>query len=537
MSDKRIRVRRGGEERVVEAPVGAGFLSLLKMHGFSLVCCNGKGTCGRCRILFEGQRAPLPVAADRIAFSAEELRLGYRLACMHRVQGDCTVRVEFVESRAVEAVTVHAGGIRVGSEGTVKGSAGIVKGSGEGAVKSSSEGIAEGSSEGIAKGGSTADGVMPDCKEAYLIAVDLGTTTVAMQAVAADSLREPGQGGGLRILGEYSCMNPQRRWGADVISRLQAAERGEAGELAEAVRAVLEEGIERLCRELGRAPESIWLAGNTSMEHLLMGLDTRTLGRYPFTPVCLQEMCLPGRRGKDGVLGQEIHLPPEIRLLPGISAFVGADITAGLLACGFAEGGGCRLFIDLGTNGEMAIGRGDRLICTATAAGPAFEGGAGANVPGTDMIALLAEMLEGGVIDETGLLQEPFFDTGWQKGELRITQQDIRGLQMAKAAVCAGVELLMEAMGTDASGIDSVFLAGGFGYFLDVEKAARIGLFPPQLAGKVTAVGNTSLLGACLYGGEASLREKAEAMCRRAEVLNLAELPGFEQKYLDRLNF
>lgn len=158
-------------------------------------------------------------------------------------------------------------------------------------------------------------------------------------------------------------------------------------------------------------------------------------------------------------------------------------------------------------------------------------------MPGTDMIALLAEMLEGGVIDETGLLKEPFFDTGWQKGELRITQQDIRGLQMAKAAVCAGVELLMEAMGTDASRIDKVFLAGGFGYFLDVEKAARIGLFPPQLAGRVTAVGNTSLLGACLYGGEESLRKKAEAMCRRAEVLNLAELPGFEQKYLERLNF
>ncbi|WP_455617156.1 ASKHA domain-containing protein [Eisenbergiella sp.] len=500
MSDKRITVRRDGEECVLEAPVGAGFLSLLKMHGFSLVCCNGKGTCGRCRILFEGGRAPLPVAADRIAFSAEELRQGYRLACMHRVQGDCVVQVEFVESRAVEVVTAHAGGIRDSSAGVVRDS---------GAV----------------------DGDMKDRGAGYLIAVDLGTTTVAMQAVAADSLRELRQGGKLRILGEYSCMNPQRRWGADVISRLQAAEGGAVGELAEAVRAVLEEGIERLCRELGRAPAGIWLAGNTSMEHLLMGLDTRTLGRYPFTPVCLQEMCLPGRRGKDVVCGQ------EIRLLPGISAFVGADITAGLLACGFAEGGGCRLFIDLGTNGEMAICRGDRLVCTATAAGPAFEGGAGANAPGTDMLALLAEMLEGGVIDETGLLQEPFFDTGWQKGELRITQQDIRGLQMAKAAVCAGVELLMEAVGTDASRVDSVFLAGGFGYFLDVEKAARIGLFPPQLAGKVTAVGNTSLLGACLYGGEESLREKAEAMCRRAEVLNLAELPGFEQKYLERINF
>ena len=196
MSDKRITVRRDGEERVIEAPVGAGFLSLLKMHGFPLVCCNGKGTCGRCRILFEGQRALLPVAADRIAFSAEELRQGYRLACMHRVQGDCTVRVEFVESRAVEAVTTHGGGIRDGSAGAAKCS-------------------------------SAANGGMPGRSAEYLIAVDLGTTTVAMQAVAADSLRELKRGGRLRILGEYSCMNPQRRWGSDVISRLQAGERPE----------------------------------------------------------------------------------------------------------------------------------------------------------------------------------------------------------------------------------------------------------------------------------------------------------------------
>lgn len=485
MSDKKIAVRRDGQERVIEAPAGAVFLSLLKMNGFSLVCCNGKGTCGRCRIVFEGQRAPLPSAADRIAFSPEELRQGFRLACMHRVQRDCTVRVAFVESRAVETVTAHAGRQE------------------------------ESAGEDDAK----------DDAQAYLIGIDLGTTTVAMQAAALSSLRERKQGGRIRILGEYSCMNPQRRWGSDVISRLQAAEKGQAGELAEAVKEVLEEGIGRLAGKIGRAPESVWLAGNTSMGHLLTGLDTRTLGRYPFTPVCLQEMCVPGRE--------------EIRLLPGISVFVGADITAGLLACGFAgeQEKTCRLFIDLGTNGEMAIGRGDRLICTAAAAGPAFEGGAGVNVPGTDMIALLAEMLEEGIIDETGLLQDPFFEEGWRKGKLRITQQDIRGLQMAKAAVCAGVELLMEAMGTDAGGVDRVFLAGGFGYFLDVEKAARIGLFPPQLAGKVTAVGNTSLLGACLYGGDASLRERAEAMCRRAKVLNLAEQPGFEQKYLERLNF
>lgn len=183
-----------------------------------------------------------------------------------------------------------------------------------------------------------------------------------------------------------------------------------------------------------------------------------------------------------------------------------------------------------------AVGKGC-LICTATAAGPAFEGGAAANVPGTDMIALLAEMLETGIIDESGLLEDAYFEKGWQKGALRITQQDIRALQMAKAAVCAGVELLMEALEIGASDVEQVFLAGGFGYYLDVEKAARIGLFPAELADKVTAVGNTSLLGACLYGGDPSLREKTKDLCRRAEVMNLAEQPGFEERYLARLNF
>ena len=495
MSEKKVTVRQEGkEDKVIDAPEGAVFLQILKMNGYSLVCCNGKGTCGRCRIRFCGNGAPLPGAADRIAFTAEQLRGGYRLACMHRVRQDCCIQVEFVESRQVEAVTAYKGGITKPAEGKPE------------------------------------EKAMPGGDEPYIIAVDLGTTTIAMQAVALSSVREWQRGGNLHVFGEYSCMNPQRQWGSDVLSRLQAAADGQAEKLAEAVRTALAEGIGQLGRKLGKAPQGIWAAGNTAMEHLLMGLDTASLGRYPFTPVSLEEMEL---------LPEPEYKGPRIGLLPGISAFVGADIAAGLLACGFGEWReeSCRLFIDLGTNGEMAAAGKGRLICTATAAGPAFEGGAAANVPGTDMIALLAEMLETGIIDESGLLEDAYFEKGWQKGALRITQQDIRALQMAKAAVCAGVELLMEALEIGASDVEQVFLAGGFGYYLDVEKAARIGLFPAELADKVTAVGNTSLLGACLYGGDPSLREKTKDLCRRVEVMNLAEQRGFEERYLGRLNF
>ena len=463
MSEKKVTVRQEGkEDKVIDAPEGAVFLQVLKMNGYSLVCCNGKGTCGRCRIRFCRNGAPLPGAADRIAFTAEQLRGGYRLACMHRVRQDCCIQVEFVESRQVEAVTAYKGGITKPAEGKPE------------------------------------EKAMPGGDEPYIIAVDLGTTTIAMQAVALSSVREWQRGGNLHVFGEYSCMNPQRQWGSDVLSRLQAAADGQAEKLAEAVRTALAEGIGQLGRKLGKAPQGIWAAGNTAMEHLLMRLDTASLGRYPFTPVSLEEMEL---------LPEPEYKGPRIGLLPGISAFVGADIAAGLLACGFGERReeSCRLFIDLGTNGEMAAAGKGRLICTATAAGPAFEGGAAANVPGTDMIALLAEMLETGIIDESGLLEDAYFEKGWQKGALRITQQDIRALQMAKAAVCAGVELLMEALEIGASDVEQVFLAGGFGYYLDVEKAARIGLFPAELADKVTAVGNTSLLGTCLYGGDPSL--------------------------------
>ena len=496
MSEKKITVRQEGkEDKVLDAPEGAVFLQLLKRNGYPLVCCSGKGTCGRCRIRFGQKGAPLPAPADRIAFTPEELRGGLRLACMHRVRQDCCLQVECVESRPVEAVTAH------------KGATGNING----------RGLQE-------------ECPVTDRPAPYLIAVDLGTTTIAMQAVELPSVKEWQQGGELLIRGEYSCMNPQRQWGSDVLSRIQAAAQGQAGALTESVREGIAEGIGRLVRERGRAPACIWLAGNTAMEHLLMGLDTAALGRYPFTPVSLEEMELKLLTG-----GTQLR----IGLLPGISAFVGADIAAGLLACGLGKGTeeGCRLFIDLGTNGEMAIAGKGRLLCTAAAAGPAFEGGAAANVPGTDMLALLAEMLDQGIIDETGLLEDAYFEHGWQKGRIRITQQDIRALQMAKAAVCAGVELLMEALGAQEDDVVQVCLAGGFGYYLDVEKAARIGLFPAGLAGKVTAVGNTSLLGACLYGGDPSLREITQALCRRAEVLNLAEQPGFEARYLSRIHF
>ncbi|MDE5866220.1 MAG: ASKHA domain-containing protein, partial [Lachnospiraceae bacterium] len=316
---------------------------------------------------------------------------------------------------------------------------------------------------------------------------------------------------------------------------------------------VLRVGVERF-RNIGEIC-CMCIAGNTTMEHLLMGLSAENLGRSPFTPaeIGLQKCTLPYIENA----GSEL----QVYITPGISAFVGGDIVAGLYHCGLLDSlrlekeqdkGGAILFIDLGTNGEMAITDGSRMIVTATSAGPAFEGGANASVPGSDMISVIASLLKQGIIDETGLLDEEYFEEGIDvpiqdiKGldetVIHLTQKDIRDIQMAKAAVRAGIEILYEKMGK--SELAHVYLAGGFGYYLDVNSAIDVGLLPEHMRNIVTAVGNTSLAGAYEMGrdlwtgrlNEETLTQELSGP-NNIESLNLAEQDNFEVFYLSSLNF
>ena len=241
----------------------------------------------------------------------------------------------------------------------------------------------------------------------YIIAVDLGTTTIAMQ------LRRMDTG---EIVDTYCAMNPQRKYGSDVLSRIQAACDGHGEILRRCVWEVLERGVAQFADSVGKASiKCICIAGNTTMEHLFMGQDVSSLGRSPFIPV---EIGLQKCEGPSAI---------PIYITPGISTFVGGDIVAGMYALSMMSGtgeeqvsgkglterrGGVRLLIDLGTNGEMAITDGTDTLVTATAAGPAFEGGMEKAVVGTDMIAVTASLRSRGVLDETGLLAEPYFTQG-----------------------------------------------------------------------------------------------------------------------------
>lgn len=352
-----------------------------------------------------------------------------------------------------------------------------------------------------------------------LAAADVGTTTIAMLLYRTDGTVED----------RYVAVNPQSSYGADVISRIRAAEDKEkAQEMQNQVRSVLEQGLARFEKRLAEGEMlQLVLAANTTMTYLFMGWDTSELGRAPF------------RASRLSAINTEIGGVPCF-VFPGMSAFVGGDITAGLYACGMAEREEITLLVDLGTNGEIVLGNRRKRIACATAAGPAFEGGVNRGVWGADMVSLLAALRREGLLDETGLLAERYFKAGVRIGNVRVTQEAVRSVQLAKAAIAAGIEILLEKYGIETGQVERAILAGGFGYYLKPEDAADIGLLPEGLAKKAVAGGNTALNGGLLAGrrlfstedGQDLLLQELCGLTDGTQCLNLAEEPDFGERYM-----
>lgn len=385
------------------------------------------------------------------------------------------------------------------------------------------------------------------------LAVDIGTTTIAAALVE----KETGA-----VLATAGCGNSQRIFGQDVLSRIKASVAG----TGEKLKTLIRQDILNLSEEIQKKQkdiviEHIYIAGNTTMEHLYMGDSCAGLGKAPFTPVSLAER-------KDSLS----NIP--VTLLPGISAFVGADIAAGMLACGMDEEERPSLLLDLGTNGEMVLALEDKMIATSAPAGPALEGGniscgvasvTGAiskvrvigertiigtigNTPatgicGTGVLELVAGLYENHIIDASGQMKEKYREEGFPLARMKdgkqitFTQQDIREVQLAKAAIHSGIELLLEHAGISMGEIKKVYLAGGFGVYLDVHIAAGIGLLPAELEKCTKAVGNTSLQGCIAYGSSEENRSRTEEMIKKCESINLAEQADFEERYVANMNF
>ena len=477
--------------------------------------CGGNGTCGKCKIILcEGD---IPVTTeDKKFYTKEQIEKGFRLACKSIPTTDCVISFQDTE-KEFEVVT-------------------------EGQHIQKDQGKI--------------------CKEAAKmgIGIDIGTTTVAVCLYDMES----GQ-----MLASYTDLNRQRQYGADVISRMQASNTGKKAELQACIKQELAEGILEVTKDVDKNKvEKIVIAGNTTMIHLLMGYSCKTLGVAPFTPVNIDTIYT------DTIELLDIEeVSCRIMIMPGITTFVGGDIVSGLYAVDADWEKEPVLFIDLGTNGEMAVGKQDRFLVTSTAAGPAFEGGnitwgtgsiRGAvckavlnndsmqietighakpvGICGTGVIELTAELLNHDLIEESGLLDEEYFEDGYpvahtEDGEAIVfTQKDIREIQLAKAAVRAGMETLLDAYGITYEQVAKVYVAGGFGYKMNIAKSVVIGLFPEELQDKIMAVGNSSLSGAAKALTETS-QSRIKEIVDASEEISLSNDKRFQEYYMEYMMF
>lgn len=558
-------------------------LELLREQGEYLDApCSGKGTCGKCCLIIEETRkTDPPKQREKEVFTERELEEGWRLSCMTVPTDDLYVCIPEIRENQIQVQMEFVRNTKMESD-----------------VQATTV-ICENKIEDRAQIGSDGE-IKPENmdteKSVYGIAIDIGTTTLAAELISlTDEI----------CLKTASSVNHQRAYGADVISRIRAAASGDAEKLRESILKDVRNLAETLLAgqdENVLNVSKIVIAGNTTMIHLLLGYSCVGLGAAPFTPVNLapEDMTWGELNGeyeetresgdakesgvaRDGSDAREhgyvrecghtgINQTTKVQIMPGISAFVGGDITAGMMGCGMRPDK-CEMLIDIGTNGEMVLAAGDHFLVSSVAAGPAFEGGniscgmpgvPGAvcravlfgknnmvtktigNKPaiglcGTGIIDVMYELVRHHIVDTQGILGEPWFEKGFPvvPGKIYFTQEDIRQVQMAKAAICAGLEVLLQKSNISYEQIKKVYVAGGFGMGLDMEKALGIGLLPIGLRGKLTPVGNSALEGAarCLTHSKESSDMQPQEIAAISHEINLADTPEFQELYLKHMQF
>ncbi len=608
-----IDVRQGEKKEQLSAPAGANLLSLLQQAGFTLETpCGGQGRCGKCkvRLLAGPPSATTRSTVEERLLTATEKSEGYRLACLFQITGnlvlelpttgyfqiltnpaeDLPVEPVITEQKInlpppslddqrsdLERIKAELPGITIPF--TLFKTISTLLRENNFKVKTACFGH-----ELLVISGQKAS------PQIYGLAVDLGTTTITGYLLDLSSNKE---------IGAYSTLNPQRRYGADVLTRIQYCMENPAGltEMADVVRDELNKMITYFTVTYDLAPTDIYritVAGNTIMLHLLAALPVDNIGLSPFIPVITTETTI-----KAAEFNININPCGKITLLPMIAGYVGADTIAAILACGMDDHSEINLMVDIGTNGEIALGNKEAILTCAAAAGPALEGahiqfGMGAvdggisqvnfdrekgvsyatinNKPavglcGSGIIDLLAILVEIGLVDETGRLYCPddnsenwspefppslcqrisklnnvpaFLVASTSEGAVRdiyFTQKDIRELQLAKAAIAAGIKTLLDEMEISAQQIGHLYLAGGFGNYIDLHHAVGIGLLPKELEDKTIPIGNAAGTGAKMALLSQTCLARTETIRQKCRYIELSANPSFNSLFIEEINF
>ena len=481
---------------------GAALQDFLFAYGVEFPC-GGRGRCKGCKVRVVVGELPV-TAEDRQRLSEAELADGWRLACRGRATSDLRIDLAQWEATILTDETVFD--------------------------------------------------FTP--QEGLGIAVDLGTTTVVAQLLDLQTGH---------VLAVRTALNAQARFGADIMSRIDFAVMREGqGQLQKSIR----DQLGKLAGELLAAAGAevtrlhhVVIVGNTVMHHLFCGLSVEPLSRLPF------ESPTPGAQVLSaGSLGWDFAPQTPVHFLPCLGSFVGSDLLAGMLATKLHEQDALMALVDLGTNGEIVLGNRERILCTSTAAGPAFEGarisvgmraatgaisevsirdsalqchviggGTARGICGSGLVDAVAAALELGWIKPNGRLVER--DVLQLHASVQLTQTDIRELQLAKGAIAAGLRILLEQWGAKPADLTRVYLAGAFGNYINIESARRIGLLEAP-AEKIQPAGNTALLGAKL-----ALFNLARDGANYADILrtvrhvNLNEDPQFHEVFVECMTF
>lgn len=529
--------------------------------------CGGKKTCRKCKIkLIDGfEFASEPDETEKKYLSDEDIKEHIRYACMCEVFGDVTVELN---SDFSGFLSDKSNKIEVQTEGL------------------KSKGITPNKYKKFANSKDT---------EIYGAAVDIGTTTVAVylyDMITGD------------CMGVTTEENPQRAYGADVITRISYTIENEDGlnNLKNLILSLIFKLIRDLCEENNINSNDVYsivLTGNTVMQHIALGLPPKTIAFAPFTPVSLFGFDvaineLLNKLDINNINKDSINENAVIYFPPAFASYVGGDIATGIIASDTDLCDSLRLFLDIGTNGEIGLGNKNSLVFCATAAGPAFEGahiklgmagvkGAINNIYldrsnniniiyetigdispkgicGSGIIDAVAVMLELGVIDETGRIlesgEEDDMPEKYRKfadnlreidGEnafiidsnhnIYMTQKDIREIQLAKAAVSAGIMTLLHYCGKTVSDIDELILAGGFGAHINKKSACKIGLIPTELEDKIIIAGNTAGMGASAVLLDYSAGERIAKVSDISKYIELSGDVFFMDEYVERMMF
>ncbi|MFO7151872.1 MAG: ASKHA domain-containing protein [Bacillota bacterium] len=414
------------------------------------------------------------------------------------------------------------------------------------------------------------------------MAFDIGTTTIAGYLLNLSTGAE---------IARVSALNPQTKFGTDVISRINLASQTPDGleKLHREVVNELNNLIEKALAGTDFKREDIYAVttvGNTTMQHLFLKVQPKYLALAPYVPVFSEPVVVDAAE-----LGIRINPDGKVFAMPNIAGFVGADTVSAALACEMDKYDELRLLIDIGTNGEMVLGTKDKLLACSTAAGPAFEGvhiacgmrgatgaidhvkieeglkytviggGKPAGICGSGLLDIVAELLKVGIVDKRGRMAKPETISGpaeIYKDRLRdingflsfvleedtatgqpvfVNQKDIREVQLAKGAIAAGIQILLEFFGAEVEDIKEVFLAGAFGNYLKPESACRIGLIPPELEGRIKPVGNAAGVGAKLALLSEREYERAVRLSQNIHYIELSALPQFSQIFAKKIVF